>query len=330
MAQVRAAIVARCNAEWTAWHTGNTPNPECDVNMFGRLIGYYLAANRNILPDSLTRIQANARGAINYGPLLAATAATSAQVDAIRALLLAGAPGTTADAIIDRAMSQARQGHDSLGSVRAWSAVFVSACVRGAAISEGLEAVTPPRRTHAGRNRPLLPSFSHAEYVRRARQDRAAGRLGRYHAFEPSARAPQLADIIVQDRRDNIKPSRVRTLPTLPEGAETHGDIVVEVSGSSVVTIGGNVADGVRKRRFLRDTTSGRLVTTVPQLYGQENDAGGLPAVPGTSCQALADKSTRRIFALLSLVEDCRDIPPGGGSGSGSGRGSGSARDDRR
>ena len=275
MAQLRAAIVARCNAEWTAWHTGTTPKPECDVTMFGRLIGYYLAANRNILPDSLTRIQANALATINYTPLLAATAATPAQIAAIRTLLLAGAPGTTAKAIIDGAMSQARQGHDSLGSFRAWSG---------------------------------------------------------YHAFVPSARAPQLADIIVQDRRDNIGPSQVRTLPTLPKGAETHGDIVVEVSATSVVTIGGNVADGVRKRRFPRDTntTSGLLVTTVPQLYGQEDDAGGLPAAPGTSCQALADKSTKRIFALLSLVEDCRDIPSNGGSGSGSGSGSGAARADRQ
>ena len=164
-------------------------------------------------------------------------------------------------------MSQAREGHDSLGSFRAWSAVFVSACVRGAAISEGIEAVTTPGRTHAGLDRPLRPSFSHAAYVIRARADRAAGRLGRYHAFVPSARAPQLADIIVQDRRDNIGPGQVRALATLPQGAETHGDIVVEVGADSVVTIGGNVADGVRQRRFPRDTTSGLLVTTVPQLY---------------------------------------------------------------
>ena len=333
MAQVRAAIIARCNAEWTAWHTGTTPKPECDATMFGRLFGYYLATNRAILPDSLTSIQANALGTINFGPLLAATAATAAQVKAIRGLLLAGAPGTTGNAIIDAAMSRAREGHDSLGSFRAWSAAFVSACVRGAAISEGIEAVTTPGRTHAGRDQTLRPSLTHALYVIRARDDRAAGTLGRYHAFMPSARAPQLADIIVQDRRDNIAPSQVRALATLPDDAETHGDIVVDVSADSVVTIGGNVADGVRKRRFPRDTTSGLLVTTVPQLYGQEDDAGGLPSVPGTSCQALADKSTRRIFALLSLVEDCRAVPSGGGSGSGSGsgagasgRGSGSAR----
>lgn len=323
MAQVRAAIVARANAEWTAWHTGSTPKPECDAGMFGRLIGYYLAANRSILPDSLTAIQANALSAINYGPLLAATAATSAQVSAIRTLLLAGAPGSTATTTIDSAMAQAREGHDSLGSFRAWSAAFVSACIRGAAIGEGIEAVTTPGRTHVGLDRPLRPSLSHATYVIRARADRAAGRRGRYHAFVPSARAPQLADIVVQDRRDNIGPGQVRALATLPAGVETHGDIVVEVAAGSVVTIGGNVADGVRKRRYPRDTITGLLVTTVPQLYAQEDEAGTLAAVPGTSCQALADKSTRRIFALLSLEEECRAAPPGAGSGSGSGSGSG-------
>ena len=319
--QIRDAIVARCNAEWTAWHTGSPPAPrlECDATMFGRLIGYYLAVNRSILPDSLTSVQANALGTINFGPLLGATAASTAQVTAIRTLLLAGAPDTSANAFINAAMSRARQGHDNVGSFRAWSAAFVSACVRGAAISEGIEAVTPPGRTHGGFNRPLLlPTLTHARYVIRARDDERAGRRGRYHAFGPSARAPQRADIIVQDRRDNIRPGQVRTLDTLPEDAETHGDIVVEVAADSVVTIGGNVADGVRKRRFLRDTTSGKLVTTVSQLYGQEDEAGGLPLVPGTSCQALADKSTRRIFALLTLVEECRDAPSGGGSGSGS------------
>jgi hypothetical protein len=195
--------------------------------------------------------------------------------------------------------------------------------VRGAAISEGIEAVTAPGRTHFGRGLPLLPSVLHALYVVRARDDAAAGKPGRYHAFEASARAPQLADIIVQDRTDDIRPDQVNTLPALDEFAELHGDIVVEVTANSVVTIGGNLADGVRRRRYLLDTTTGLLVTTVPQLYGQEDDAGVLPPVPGISCQLLADKSTRRICALLSLVEECR-TPPFNPSGGGSGPGSGS------
>jgi hypothetical protein len=309
IAQLRGAIVTRCSLEWNAWHTGRTPKPECDAGLFGRLLGYYLAANRNILPDSLVRIDSNAQGTINYGPLFGPTPATAAQVAAIRALLLASAPGTTANAIIDDALSQAREGHDSLGPSRAWSAAFVSACVRKAAIFERIEAVAAPGRTHFGQDLPLLPSLRHAAYVIRARDDAAAGRPGRYHAFVPSARAPQLADIIVQDRRDDIGPGQVRTLAALPPNAELHGDIVVDVSPNSVMTIGGNVADGVRKRRYPLDTATGRLVTAVPQLYGQESDAGVLPSAPGLSCQALADKSTKRIFALLSLVEECRTPP---------------------
>jgi hypothetical protein len=309
MAQLRGAIVARCIAEWTAWHTGSTPKPECDASLFGRLIGYYLATNP-ILPDSLTRIQGNALGTtgtpINFAPVLAATPATAAQVAAIVTQMTSGAPGTTAGSVIATAMSQARQGHDSVGAARAWSAAFVSACVRGAAISEGIEAVTAPGRTHAGRGLPLRPSLLHAMYVIRAREDAAAGRPGRYNAFVPSARAPQPADIIVQDRTDGIRPGQVNALATVDEFAELHGDIVVELSANSVVTIGGNVADGVRRRRYPRNTSTGLLVTTVPQLYSQEDDAGVLPPVPGLSCQALADKSTRRIFALLSLVEECR------------------------
>jgi hypothetical protein len=322
IAQIRAAIVARCNAEWAAWHTTtNAPKPECDATVFGRLIGYYLAANPNILPDSLTAIQNTAltTPASTYSALLTAAAATSALVTPIRTTLKTGAPGTTGNGIVDDAIEHAKQGHDSVGSFRAWSAAFVSACVRGGAISEGIEAVTTPGRTHVGRNRPLRVSLSHATYVIRAREDKAARRRGRYHAFDPSTRAPDLADIIVQDRRDNIRPGQVRHLATLPSGAETHGDIVVEVTASSVVTIGGNVADGVRKRRYVRDATTGFLVTTAPQLYSQEDDTGNPPAAPGTSCQALADKSTKRIFALLSLVEECRAAPSGGGSGPGSG-----------
>ena len=324
MAQLRTAIVAQCNTEWSAWHfSGGVPKPECDASVFGRLIGYYLAAERTVLSDDLTTVRTNAVS-INYGPILGPAAPTSAQILAIRKLLLAGAPGTSASGVINDARSRAREGHDNLGSFRAWSAVFVSACVRGAAIAEGIEGVKLPGRTPEGLDRPLRPSIRHIDYVNRAFDDLAAGNTGRYHPFEPSKRSPQPADIIVLDRRDNIGPGGVRPFAKVPAGVETHGDIVVEVVPDSVVTIGGNVADGVRKRRYPRDMTTGRLLTVVPRLYAQEDDAGALSPTPGVSCQALPDKSTARIFALLSLVEECRTPPPaGGGSGSGSGGGSG-------
>jgi hypothetical protein len=324
MSQLRTAIVLRCTAEWSAWHTGATPKPECDATLFGRLIGYYLSANPDVLPDTLTRIRGNALAtpATTYGPLRTPTRPNAAQIAAVRTILLAGAPGTIANITIEAAMAGARQGHRSLGSLSNWSGAFVSACVRTAAIAEGIESVVGSGRTHFGRNVPLQLSRSLVTSVTGARDDQAAGRPGRYHAFLPSARVPQVGDIIVQDRRDGIGPDEVNDLPTLPVDAEIHGDIVVEVSANSVVTIGGNVADTVRRRRFPRGP-GGFLVTAVPQLYSQEDDAGVLPSGVGTSCHALADKSTKRIFALLSLVEECRPIPSGGGSGSGSGSGSG-------
>src|SRR6185436_3551744 len=107
-----------------------------------------------------------------------------------------------------------------------WSGAFVSACVRAAAIAEGIEAVVGSGRTHFGRNVPLELSRSLVPSVTRARDDQAAGNTGRYHAFPPSARAPQVTDTIVQDRRDGIGPGEVNDLVTLPVDAEIHGDIV--------------------------------------------------------------------------------------------------------
>jgi len=39
---VRDAIVARAEAEWTAWHNGAVPVAESDTTRFGRLVGYSL------------------------------------------------------------------------------------------------------------------------------------------------------------------------------------------------------------------------------------------------------------------------------------------------
>jgi hypothetical protein len=318
--EIRAAVVAQCNAEWNAWRTTAGARPECDAGLFGRLVGYYLAARGSILPDTLTSMQAAAVGGINYAPLLAftATAATiRAEVTRIRGLLLASAPGATAAGLatlVDSAIGEAREAHTNLGSFRAWSAVFVSACVRGAAIAQGLEAVVTPGRSHVGRDVLLLAALAHAAYTMEARARRASGRLGTYHAFRPAERPPQLGDIIVQDRRDDIAPSRLTTLAGLAAGLISHGDIVVEVQPTFVVAIGGNVGDSVRKRRYPRNAT-GFLVTDRLQLFTQEDDAGVLAAVPVQSCQALADRSTARIFALLSLVERCVAVPdplPGG------------------
>jgi hypothetical protein len=76
-----------------------------------------------------------------------------------------------------------------------------------------------------------------------------------------------------------------------------------------VVTIGGNVGDSVRRRRFPRDAATGRLAISRQQLYTQENNAGVLPALPPNTTQNLHDHSTARVFALLSPVEECAAVP---------------------
>jgi hypothetical protein len=313
---VRNAVVERTNAEWTAWHsTAGAPRPEGDAGMFGRLIGYYLAANGRVKPDTLTAVQATALGA-TYTALLAATAsaaAVAAETARLAGVLLAGSPDATDATVaghVTNAITQAREANRGSGSASAWSAAFVSACVRGAAIAQGLEAVIAPGRTQVGRDELLLATLAHAEYTIEARRRRVATtprRRGTYHAFEPRERVPQPADIIVQDRRDNITAAQVTTLAALGGGI-THGDIIVDVQPGFVVTIGGNVGDSARRRRYPRDDR-GLLVVDRRQLYTQEDNTGTVPAVPVTSALPLAARSTARIFALLSPVEEYAAVP---------------------
>jgi hypothetical protein len=323
--QIRDAIVARANQEWAAWHTAAVvPRPESEVAMFGRLLGYYLAASSAgaILPDTLTSMLAAALGTINYAPLLAVAATPqtiASEAARIRGLLLAGAPGATASNLntrVEEAIRQARQAHLNAGDFAAWSAAFVTGCVRGTSITQGLEAVIPPGRRHIGRNELLLASLTHAAYTIAARDRRAASnprRRGTYHAFRPDERAPQLSDIVVMDRRPNIPAAQITTLAGLTQGIITHGDIVVEVQPTFVVTVGGNLGGNVvggssRRRRFPRDA-QGLLVVDTRQGFASENDQGILPAVPARSAQPLASLGTRRIFALLSVVEECAAVP---------------------
>lgn len=312
--EVRAAVVAQANAEWNAWHPGGTLRREADDTMFGRLIGYYLAANSDILPDTLTAMQATALGPIDYGPLLTATTSTrAAERRKVRKLLLAGAPGAAASGLpgrVDDEIDHAGQAHDDSGDYSAWSGAFVVRCVRGAQIAQGLEAVIAPGRTHVGRDELLLATLKHAVYTVEARQRRAQRtprRRGTYHAFEPTERKPLVGDIIVQDR-DASREAAVATLATVAEGLKTHGDIVVEVQPRFVVTVGGNLGGSVRRRRYPLDAR-GFLVVNSLQLYTQEDDAGVLPNVPMTTRQALAGTTTRRVFALLSPIEECAAVP---------------------
>jgi hypothetical protein len=315
--EIRDAVVGRANAEWTAWHTAaGASRPEGDAAMFGRLVGYYLAAVARLMPDTLTAVQTAALGA-NYTTLLAAGATAStiaAEATRLAGLLLTGAPGATAAGVssdVATAIRRAREANTDSGDFAAWSAAFVTSCVRGAAIAQGLEAVIPPGRQHVGRNELLLASLTHAGYTIEARQRRAATlprRRGTYHAFEPRDHAPRAGDIIVQDRRSKITAAQVTTLTALAAGLITHGDIVVDVQPGFVVTVGGNVGDSSRRRRYPLDAQS-LLVIDRRELFTQEDDTGTLPALPSRSALPLASLSTARIFALLRPVEERAAVP---------------------
>jgi hypothetical protein len=321
-AQIRAAIVTSANAEWTAWHAGAAPRFENDRALFGRLLAYYLAAVGTMKPDTLVFLQTAALGAVNYAPLLdaATVGAAGTAATALAGTLTTGAPADPGlAAVVRTALLRAREAHRDSGGFSAWSAVFVVACVRGAAIAQGLEGVIAPGRRHVDPDVLLVAAVSHADYTIGARTRRAATlprRRGTYHAFTPAERAPQRGDIIVLDRAASSV-AGVQTLPRL-SGGLTHGDIVIDVQPTFVVTIGGNLSDGsaaptrgeesARKRRYPRDAR-GFLVREQAQLFTQEDNTGTLPALPSTSTDTLHRRSTARIFALLSVVEECAAIP---------------------
>ena len=255
--EVRDAVVARANAEWTAWHNAaGAPIAESNPVVFGRLVNYNLAQNADIDPAHLTALQTAALGTINYSPLLGPSNTVAGVRDAL--IVSAGVPNTPdMKSRVATALSHARQANKDNGEFSSWSAVFVVSCVRGAAIALGLEAVLS-NGNHVGKNELLLAAIRHSEYSREARIRRAANRGGTYYAFTPGERAPQLGDIIVQDRRMNITAAQVMTLAALPERLTTHGDIVVDVQPTFVVTIGGNltapnppaIGESARKRRY--------------------------------------------------------------------------------
>jgi hypothetical protein len=326
-AEVRDAVVAAARLEWSRWHTGTPPAPitprgEGTLALFGRLVGYWLSAIRTARPETLTAMQANAMApTMDYGLLAAAgtpAATITTEVTRLRGLLFAGVAGTAGLApAVDAALRQARGSHlDQPDSP--WSAAWVTACVRGAAISLGIEVTTGG--THQGLDELLFASTAHRQYARVAlqRSQPATLRLGTYHAFAPADRAPQPGDIIVQDRAANRAADvfRFASLATIGQLA-THGDIIEEVTATHALTIGGNLDGGggsttggsVRKRRYPLDP-AGKLVVDAARPFEQEGDGGALDVlVEPIAGRPLGSFSTARIFTLVKLVPTCGAIP---------------------
>ena len=211
---------------------------------------------------------------------------------------------------IDTALESA---HKSRADAEPWSAAFVGAQVRAAAIGLKLEVIDG--RVHRGKDRPLKISRRHSDYIIDAR-DRAVP--GKYHAFEPAKRAVGIGDIVCTDRTEFIKSPDRQTLKGLKTGTLLHGDIVVEIGNGANLyaeTIGGNVAHSVRRRRYPLDK-DGKLIVAQDVLIDQEDDSGkfgsggALPFPKLPFKPTLVDRrSTFRIFALLSPVPDCKTAP---------------------
>jgi hypothetical protein len=230
--------------------------------------------------------------------------------EAVRKDLLAKAGSANPqkiDAHIDLALQLA---HQSRADIEAWSAAFVSSCVRAAALGLSLEALIGG--SHHGKNQLFEASARHWEYVVKARERKATSVRGSYHAFEPRDHAVQPGDVIVTDRNEFI--ARPTSLGSLAASI-LHGDIVTRIHRENGVpvfaeAIGGNVAQAVRRRRYPL-TADGKLVVSGTRLYAQEDDRGTFAAfttrsrVPGM----LDPASTGRIMALLSPVAECKAVP---------------------
>jgi hypothetical protein len=310
---VRNAVAAGARAERTAWHTSvGFPRVEDEVALFGRLVSYYLGTEPSIRRDHLLTLQAAARAFTTFGPLLApgmTTGAITTEVVRIKLALLAAVttPPAALDGKLDAALRVARQAHFDSDP---WSGVFVSSVVRGAAIAMGLEALAAP----TGSERLLKLSAGHLVYTREAWRRRQASVLGTYHAFGSAERQPEVGDIVVMDRRPSIKANEVTVVTAMPTGSLAgHGDIVVEVLPTHVVTVGGNVCNSVRFRHYPRNG-AGFLEVSRHRLFVQENARGELAPLPVESCRDVTDpldmQSTKRVFALLKLVEECRTPAP--------------------
>lgn len=302
---LRDAIVAVARSQWTVWHGSGRPVLESEGKLFWLLVAYYLSADDGISGDQVKVLHANAR-AQSFTALLAPALTKKADIESearrLQGELVKGlsSPTKALKESVETAITTARAAHFDGDP---WSAAFVSAVVRGAAIVHGLE--TTPTDL-------LRVSTKHIRYVQEAWNRWKAGQLGTYHAFKPGTRDVSVGDIVVLDRRPLIKESDVTKLgATMDKNLISHGDIVVDRQPTHVVTVGGNVCHSVRFRHY--PVTNKRLVVDRNLLFVQENSLGQMPILPAESCHDAKDllepQSTARVFAHLSLVEDCRPVP---------------------
>ncbi len=194
----------------------------------------------------------------------------------------------------------------------AWSAVFITHVIRQAALDLEIEYEDDLGGIQ-GRAKILEFGNSHSQYARPALERANNNTLGCYHAIEPD-QPIEIGDIIIQDRRNPLNINDVRDLQNLAQQPpSTHGDVVVrfDIANNSVITIGGNTGDSVRRRRYPIDNLRVLQIDDANRrTWTQEPDNGNdPPATAINNNNPLIATSTSRIFAVLRLVEECQELP---------------------
>jgi len=324
---LRETIGFNTNDEEAKWlNADNSHRTEGDDSQFGLLVGYWLSSYHKIRPSTLEALIRKAADTnIDYDALLNSTASdsdVSAAAFRVRAELLVGVPDKESpDDLIDlieEALHKARSSHlDDPRNPKRWSAAFIVSVIRRCATELGLEGMNG--EVPFGSNKLLKPSEigAHRYYVLEAYHRMRNGITGTYHAFNAIERVPQVGDIIIQDRRHDIRMDDVITFDNIPFILATtinlHADIIVENSDSSnyVVTIGGNLGPNggargsVRRRHYPLDTNR-HLIVNPDEQYVNVDDIDTLSSIKTLSTDSiLAEHSTGRIFALLSPVQEC-------------------------
>ena len=322
--EFREGVAIEAFTERMSWFDNNDHILREDANSrFGDLVYYWLSRFSAIRPATLSALWEKVLApTTNYGNLLVdgtSDAGLAAEAASVRAVLVDGVVDADTPAnlntLVESALISANASRRDLENTGPWSAVFVTACVRGMAIRLELEAVAGGQ--HVGRDQYLLATPSHREYVLKAHQNRFASHPGHRHlpGFSPlRAHAagrryhrpgPPRSDR--GRRRGGVRQHPYHDgLLHRPAWRHRHRSARETVDMSS--TIGGNLGNSVRRRRYPVDADH-HLVVQRTQLYVVEDDNGVLPSLPATSSAAgVSSSSTGRIFAILSPVPTCTAI----------------------
>jgi hypothetical protein len=306
--------------EWENTANGNRLEEDSALK-FADLVIYCLAVqlrHNTIAPSLIASIQDEVRGFAGL--------TRNSNFTTVSNTISTNLGGNNNDPVAIRIRTALNNAEDSTRSTFPWSAVFITHCVRQAALDLGIE-YEDALGAIQGQAKILEFGNSHSQYSRPAFIRRRDNIVGCYQAIEPD-QIIEIGDIIIQDRRTCIinpppntpcPPAQVMGINNvrdyqalLQQPSTTHGDLVVEIDNAtnSVIAIGGNVGDSARKRRYPINNLGILDINNANQrIYSQEQDNGNLGPTTISNNNALQGRSTSRIFAVLKLVEECQELP---------------------